>query len=86
MEKPEINTVISWLEGLADDDWADLHSDSEVQNIAKAALTLLEKQNEVIVDLLNVGYPHNFQREEPWIVRYMYEITDVVRKAYELTE
>ena len=32
----EINTVMSWLEGLADDDWADLHSDTEVQNIATA--------------------------------------------------
>ena len=43
MDKPEINTVMSWLEGLADDDWADLHSDTEVQNIAKAALELLEE-------------------------------------------
>lgn len=44
MDKPELNTVMSWLEGLADDDWADLHSNSEVQNIAKAALELLEEQ------------------------------------------
>lgn len=44
MEKPEINTVMSWLEGLADDDWADLHSDSEIQNIAKAALEIIEDQ------------------------------------------
>ena len=44
----EINTVMSWLEVLADDDWADLHSDSEVQNIAKAALELLEEQDNQI--------------------------------------
>ena len=40
---PDREKVISWLEGLADDDWADLHSDTEVQNIAKAALELLEE-------------------------------------------
>ena len=48
MDKPELNTVMSWLEGLADDDWADLHSDTEVQNIAKAALELLEEQDNQI--------------------------------------
>lgn len=32
------NQVKSWLEGLAEDDWRMYHSDSEVQNIAKAAL------------------------------------------------
>lgn len=45
------------------------------------ALELLKAQNEIIYDLLKVGYPHNFQREEPWIVNYMYAITDVIRKA-----
>ena len=44
----EINTVMSWLEGLAQDDWADLHSDSEVQNIAKAALEVIEEQRREI--------------------------------------
>ena len=48
MDKPELNTVMSWLEGLADDDWADLHSDTEVQNIAKAALELLKEQDNQI--------------------------------------
>ena len=48
MDKPELNTVMSWLEGLADDDWADLHSDTEVQNIAKAALELLKEQQKEI--------------------------------------
>lgn len=37
-------TVMSWLEGLAQDDWAEWHSDSEVQTTAQAALDLLKEQ------------------------------------------
>ena len=40
----DINTVMSWLEGLTWDDWHEYHSDSEVQNIAKSALELLNWQ------------------------------------------
>lgn len=36
--------VMSWLEGLAQPDWHMFHSDSEVQNIARAALDLLKEQ------------------------------------------
>ena len=35
--------VMSWLEGLAEPDWRDFHSDSEVQNIARSALALLKE-------------------------------------------
>lgn len=45
---PEINTVMSWLEGLAQDDWREFHSDSEVQEIAKAALKVIEEQKKEI--------------------------------------
>ena len=45
------------------------------------AIDLLNRQKEIIDALLKVGYPHNFQREEPWIVNYMYAITAVVKKA-----
>ena len=38
---------MSWLEGLAQDDWPMYHSDSEVQEIAKAAFALLEEQKAV---------------------------------------
>ena len=40
--------VMSWLEGLAQDDWPMFHSDSEVQEIAKNALELLEEQEAVV--------------------------------------
>ena len=40
--------VMSWLEGLAEDDWRSFHSDSEVSNTAKAALALLKEQEETI--------------------------------------
>lgn len=36
--------VMSWLEGLTFDDWPMFHSDSEVQEIAKAAFALMEEQ------------------------------------------
>ena len=60
------------------------HGFSECSALASDALELLKAQNEIIDDLLKVGYPHNFQREEPWIVNYMYAITDVIRKAVNL--
>ena len=39
--------VMSWLEGLSEPDWRVFHSDSEVQNIAKYALSLLKEQEPV---------------------------------------
>ena len=39
--------VMSWLEGLSEPDWRQYHSDSEVQEIAKAALVLLLEQEPV---------------------------------------
>jgi len=39
--------VMSWLEGLSDIDWRAYHSDSEVRNIAKAALELLKEPEAV---------------------------------------
>lgn len=38
----DVNTVLSWLEGLKQDDWRAYHSDSEVQNIAAAAMELIK--------------------------------------------
>ena len=45
---PDREKVMSWLEGLAEPDWRDFHSDSEVQNIAKSALELLKEQDELL--------------------------------------
>lgn len=39
--------VMSWLEGLTFDDWHMYHSDSEVQEIAKAAFSLLKEQEPI---------------------------------------
>ena len=53
----DIEKVMSWLEGLSQDDWRDFHSDSEVQNIAKVALELLKEQESTINELQNAyGY------------------------------
>ena len=40
--------IMSWLEGLAQDDWPMYHSDSEVQEIAKAALALLNEYDSML--------------------------------------
>ena len=48
----DIKTVMSHLEGLTWDDWHEYHSNSEVQNIAKEAMKLLEEQDERIQSLL----------------------------------
>ena len=42
---PDLEKVMSWLEGLAEPDWRVFHSDSEVSNIAKATLELLKEQD-----------------------------------------
>ena len=47
MDAPDRVSVMSWLEGLAQDDWRQYHSDSEVQEIARSALALLEEQKPV---------------------------------------
>jgi peptidoglycan hydrolase CwlO-like protein len=46
-------TVMSWLEGLTDPDWSHFHSDSEVQNIASEALSLLKEQEDLGTELTN---------------------------------
>ena len=52
-----------------------------VQKPIKDALELLKAQDEVIQELLKVGYPHNVQFENPLIVNYMVDIAKIVRKA-----
>ncbi len=42
---PDREKVMSWLEGLAQQDWRMFHSDSEVQEIARNALALLKEQD-----------------------------------------
>ena len=41
---PDRERVVSWLEGLADDDWREYYSDSEVQETARQALNLMNQQ------------------------------------------
>ena len=49
--EPSVETVMSWLEGLTQDNWREFHSDSEVQNIAKYALKLLTEQTNEIDEI-----------------------------------
>jgi len=44
-------TVMGSLEGLTQDDWEQWYSDSEVQETAKAALSLLKEQDKEIKKL-----------------------------------
>ena len=83
--------VLDGLEACADRTGAlcrtcpyDFEKDSCVSDMAEDALELIKEQSAIIDALVKVGYPHNFQREAPWIVNYMLNITDVVRKAINL--
>ena len=49
MDGDKLVRVMSFLEGLTQDDWREFHSDSEVQNIAKSALELLKEKEPVYV-------------------------------------
>lgn len=62
-------TVMSWLEGLAQDDWPMFHSDSEVQNIAQAALTLLKRQEPILLENQHKPYGDFLNANAPWISR-----------------
>ena len=62
----------------------DFRKESCISDMVEDALELIKEQSAIIDALLKVGYPHNFQREAPWIVNYMLNITDVVRKAINL--
>jgi len=55
---------MSWLEGLAEPDWRDFHSDSEVQNIAKSAIELLKAQRETIDELISDGKALKLLKEQ----------------------
>lgn len=35
-------------------------------------------------ELLDIGYPHNFQHEAPHISGYLYDISALIDKAYEI--
>lgn len=38
----------------------------------------------LVCELVELGYPHNFQREEPYIRNYMYAVSDLVEVAYKI--
>lgn len=46
----------------------------------------LEGYKDIVFSLLDIGYPHNFQKEEPWIRDYCYKITGVIKMAYDAVE
>ena len=78
-------TKTGLFEMLQRDTWKDIDPErSRFQPVLNDALELLKEQQTIIDELLKVGYPHNFQREEPWIVNYMLKITEVVKKAVHL--
>ena len=65
----DINTVMGWLEGLIQDDWRQWHSDSEVQETAKATLELLKEQKPILLENQHKPYGHVINANSPWISR-----------------
>lgn len=59
------NTVMSWLEGLTQDDWQKWYSDSEVQETAKAALKVMKglDAKRVLSDRQCEVSPHHYERK-----------------------
>ena len=55
-------------------------------SLATKILALLKEQEELINELLDLGYPHNFQHEAPWVVDYLYSLTEIIRKAFKAKE
>lgn len=49
-------------------------------------ISFLQEYRSVVDALIDVGYPHNFQREVPWIRDYCYKITGVVKMACDVME
>lgn len=50
------------------------------------AISLLKEQEKLINELLELGYPHNFQHEAPWVVDYLYSLTEIIKKAFKAQE
>lgn len=40
----------------------------------------------LVLDLIELGFPHNFQHEPSWIVDYMKKITKIINRAYKVRE
>lgn len=58
----------------------------ELVNDLENEIRFLQEYRNVVDALIDVGYPHNFQREEPWIRDYCYKITGIVKMAYDVME
>lgn len=37
---------------------------------------------QLMLDLIEVGYPHNFQNERSDLRNYCYDIADIIKRAY----
>ena len=38
----------------------------------------------IVKQLIELGYPHNFQHENKWVVDYCYKISEIVKQAIEI--
>ena len=42
------------------------------------------EMRKVLQELVNIGYCHNFQKERPYLVDWIYDVCGVIKKANEL--
>ena len=73
-----------WSSGCISCPYAEMNNCREQMIID--ALELLKEQGNLIDELLELGYPHNFQHEAPWVVDYLYSLTEIIKKAFKAKE
>lgn len=68
-------TVMSWLEGLAEPDWRECYSDSEVQETARQALDFIDellkdrKDGEVSMGCIDTITAYKFPKQSEYVNR-----------------
>lgn len=92
MDDDKLVRVMSFLEGLTQDDWREFHSDSEVTNIAKDALELLKEQEgqkriwlQCIADN-QLAYSPTYGKDDAVAYWHKRGICDGLQMAYEIVE
>ena len=84
-----VHGVIDAVDDENCNDIIELLQDNELKinglaSIASLSNQRAERAEKVLYDLRELGYPHNFQHEASWVVDYLYKLTPIITRAFEL--